>query len=62
MELNCKRDVSAESGINIAKGDTIDETQNMGSDSRCVAQSGQKGAAAQKANEFIRAVISDNTD
>jgi len=32
LQLDCKRDYSAEPGINVAKGDTIDETKNTSSD------------------------------
>ena len=68
LEVDCNRDDTAESGMNVLETDRrIDETPNTGSDLavqqvRTPNTNRPKRAAARKANEFIRAVMSDDTD
>ena len=68
LEVDCNRDDTAESGMNVLETDRrIDETPNTGSDLavqqvRTPNTNRPKRAAAQKVNEFIRAVMSDDTD
>ena len=66
--MDCNRDDTAEFGMNVLETDRrIDETPNTGSDLAVQQVSTPntnrpKRDAARKANEFIRAVMSDDTD